>query len=343
MSKSDLPHEYKKQEQSRQHQTGRASLAAQTLRIHDQGGYWLNGECVVSEPMMRYSVDSTVLYPASAMRAESRADRLGRDPCKTIIEVTEETTIQAGSRLHAELGAKAGRALCLLNFASAKNPGGGFEGGSIAQEESLALSSGLYACLSTHMSDFYTSHRKNPDDGLYSHAMLYSPRVPFFRDDSGEFCAMWCAGVVTSPAPNAGVARKKRSDKDIVETLRERCGRVLAVAAEQGHTHLVLGAFGCGVFRNDASHVAAAFDYWLNGKYSNIFERVVFAIPFDQKNFPVFSVFFGDGSSSITAKKLERPQTVMEETKETKKGHASKKAKSRKDLHRRKHEPMSDD
>ena len=60
--------------------------------------------------------------------------------------VTPETTLGAVQRLAEEKGTT-GDNLALLNFASARNPGGGFLGGSNAQEESLARCSALYACL----------------------------------------------------------------------------------------------------------------------------------------------------------------------------------------------------
>merc|ERR1712070_269209 len=213
----------------------------------------------------------------------------------------------AGERLYAEVGAKGGGSLCLLNFASAKNPGGGFLGGSLAQEEALAMTSGLYACQLPHEASFYQPHRDDPSNGLYSHAMLYSPRVPFFREDSGELCAPWYAGVITSPAPNAGVASSKNvSKKQIVETLHERCGRILSVAQEQRHTHLVLGAFGCGVFKNDPAKVATAFDYWLSGQFRRSFKKVVFAIPFDQTNHPVFVQYFDAAAVTNGSKETMR-------------------------------------
>jgi uncharacterized protein (TIGR02452 family) len=63
-----------------------------------------------------------------------------REPC---IEVVNETTLQGIAALHEEGAERIGA----LNFASAKNPGGGFLNGSEAREESLARSSALYASL----------------------------------------------------------------------------------------------------------------------------------------------------------------------------------------------------
>jgi uncharacterized protein (TIGR02452 family) len=60
--------------------------------------------------------------------------------------------------------------------------------------------------------------------------------------------------------------------------LHERAERVLAVAAHHGARQLVLGAWGCGVFRNDPAEVAGAFHAHLTGAFSSAFERVVFAV-----------------------------------------------------------------
>ncbi|WP_346742766.1 TIGR02452 family protein [Spongiactinospora sp. TRM90649] len=66
----------------------------------------------------------------------------------------------------------------------------------------------------------------------------------------------------------------------IKTALRERAGRVLAVAAHHGARRLVLGAWGCGVFRNDPREVAEAFHGHLTGGggFGGGFERVVFAV-----------------------------------------------------------------
>mmetsp|Transcript_108677 Transcript_108677/g.316172 ORF Transcript_108677/g.316172 Transcript_108677/m.316172 type:complete len:436 (-) Transcript_108677:545-1852(-) len=59
-----------------------------------------------------------------------------------------------------------------------------------------------------------------------------------------------------------------------------RMRRVLAIAATHGHTHLVLGAWGCGVFKGDDRFVASTWMELLvpGGEFGGVFERVVFAI-----------------------------------------------------------------
>jgi len=241
------------------------------------------GQRVVLKPFLQYAISNTTLHPATEPLLLPRVLRT----LPGLIEVTQETTLEAGQRLHNELGAEvATSALCILNFASARNPGGGFQNGSQAQEESLARSSGLFACLEAHHDDFYMPHRKDPQDGLYSHAMLHSPNVPFFREDRGSFCPLWCASVITSPAPNAGLAAPKQGQAVVDNIMEERCYHILRLARDRGHTDLVLGAFGCGVFGNDPKHVAACFCNLLcdSGEFAGHFRRIVFAIPGHQDN-----------------------------------------------------------
>src|SRR5262249_31356994 len=139
-----------------------------------------------------------------------------------------------------------------LNFASAKNPGGGFLSGAKAQEEDLARCSALYTSQITQRA-YYDANRAH-GSMLYTDHIIYSPDVPFFRDARLELLeAPFLLSIITAPAPNAGEAsRHGRGEADKVRrTLEARAGKVLAVAAAHGHTCLVLGAWGCGVFRNE--------------------------------------------------------------------------------------------
>ncbi|CAM2011241.1 TIGR02452 family protein [Acanthopleuribacter pedis] len=196
---------------------------------------------------------------------------------QTHIEVTKESTQAAAYRLATQPSAKAVGA---LNFASARNPGGGFIRGAKAQEEDVARCSGLYPTL-LRCPEYYTYNRDRKTL-LYSDHMIYSPRVPFFRIKSRSFCdRLYFASVITAPAPNAGQVRKHaETDEATIESVfRRRVGKVLALAESEGLTHLVLGAWGCGVFANDPIMVADAFAAWLDHpRFKNVFAHITFAI-----------------------------------------------------------------
>ena len=93
-------------------------------------------------------------------------------------------TVMAASSLEAAGQYITSGKTAVLNFASAKNPGGGFLGGSQAQEESLARSSALYGSLMTAW-DYYEINRKSPN-ALYTDHIIYSPDVVVFRNDAGD-------------------------------------------------------------------------------------------------------------------------------------------------------------
>jgi uncharacterized protein (TIGR02452 family) len=187
----------------------------------------------------------------------------------------------------------------VLNFASAKHPGGGFLGGAKAQEESLARSSGLYPSL-LRCPDFYTFHRYL-DTCLYSDWMIFSPYCPVLRTDSGTWLeAPFMVSFITSPAPNAGAieANEPENLTKIPATLRERNSKLLALAVHHQCDALVLGAWGCGVFRNDPQIVASIFWEHLGptGQYWGRFKKVQFSVldgSKEQNIYAAFAKYFG--------------------------------------------------
>jgi uncharacterized protein (TIGR02452 family) len=178
----------------------------------------------------------------------------------------------------------------VLNFASAKKPGGGFLRGARAQEESIARSSTLYPTLKTDTAQqFYTLHKRDPQGGYYSHAMIYSPGVLLLRDDRGGWTAPTEVDILTSPAVNAGVARKtlysmlapNSVEGRIETTMRERMARILFLFEQQAVQDVVLGSFGTGVFKNDVGMVARIWADLLavnDARFKCSFDRVIFAI-----------------------------------------------------------------
>lgn len=233
----------------------RASLAEQTLRIVEDRGYAnASGIRVDLGEAIANCLDATRLHAAEdiARFREEQRTQSGAGP-DAVMDVVNETTLAGLAALLKEDDSP----VAVLNFASAKHPGGGFLGGSQAQEESLARSSALYASL-LRAEAFYQRHRAS-SSLLYSDAMILSPDCPVFRDDAGALLdAPRIAGFITSAAPNAGAIAINRPDELplIEETFIGRAEGVLALAAAHGYRRLVLGAWGCGVFRNDPMMVA---------------------------------------------------------------------------------------
>lgn len=256
----------------------RKTIANETLDIIECGEYVLpNATCVRIGDAVDACVAGTRLFtPEELSELASR----GVEPIvgRTRYSVRNETTLQAAARLAAEQDPA--DVLC-LNFASAKNPGGGFLGGSQAQEESLARSSALYASL-TAAPGYYDVNRACGTP-FYTDHMILSPGVPVFRDDRGDLLdAPYEVSFLTAPAVNAGAVKKNEPHRssEIPLLMRRRIEMVLALAASEGYRHLVLGAWGCGVFRNDPAMVAGLFAEQLlgDGRYARSFERVAFAV-----------------------------------------------------------------
>jgi uncharacterized protein (TIGR02452 family) len=252
----------------------RAAMAQETLGILREGRYTTpSGGVVEIAADQRAAVEGSLLYRPEDFPAPVPGCPRETVPA-TVVEVTGETTLQAARRV-------AGVAPVCLNFASARNPGGGFLGGSQAQEESLARSSGLYPCLE-RLPAMY-EHNRQERTLLYSDHMIYSPRVPVFRGDGGELLEEpFLASFITAPAVNAGAVRVNQPESEplIRPTMAARLDRVLWVAARHGHRALVLGAWGCGVFGNEPRMVAGLFAEALGpgGPFARCFGHVVYAV-----------------------------------------------------------------
>jgi uncharacterized protein (TIGR02452 family) len=262
-------------------QSRRIEIAKDTLEILEKGFYNNSqGEKVDITGIQKNAVDNTRLFKPEELE-ELLNNTKKENSFQTQYEVTNETTLDAARRLVTE-GVQ--DVMC-LNFASAKNPGGGFLGGALAQEECIARASGLYPCLLTAM-EYYTYHR-NLGTCLYSDHMIYSPAVPIIKDEGGqELDQPVCVTIITSPAVNAGVIMRDeggRTDK-IAPVMRVRIEKLLALCLNKKHTTLVLGAWGCGVFRNNPEEISQLFQEALTGKFANQFQRVVFAVKTDKES-----------------------------------------------------------
>lgn len=84
----------------------------------------------------------------------------------------------------------------------------------------------------------------------------------------------WLCSFLTCAAPNAPAVGMQESARLLAARIR----RVLAIAQAYGYEELVLGAWGCGAFCNDARQTAVDFREALEGEFAGAFREVVFAI-----------------------------------------------------------------
>ena len=202
--------------------------------------------------------------------------------------------------------------VCVLNFASASNPGGGVEKGASAQEECLCRTATLYFSLNTkEMWDgFYGPHRRmrNP---IHNDDIIYTPDVVVLKTDTDKPVRRkeeeWFkVDVISCAAPNLrnmpsnsynsgdGDVPARPTDDELYQIQFRRFKRILEVAAAMKEEVLILGAFGCGAFENNPSVVAkAAKDaVELYKKNFEIIEFAVFCTPDRKENYEAFRKAF---------------------------------------------------
>lgn len=171
-----------------------------------------------------------------------------------------------------------------LNFASYKEPGGRFIDGSRAQEECLCAESNLYNILRQFPEYYEWNKEGHLNRAQYLNRALYTPHVLFDRPNLGEDERYILCDIITCAAPNITPARKygwNVSEVENSQTLDSRIKFVLSIAAEQNVDTLILGAYGCGVFGQDATEVAKIFVKYLKNEFKGQFQTVIFAIPQD--------------------------------------------------------------
>ena len=191
--------------------------------------------------------------------------------------------------------AYAGKKVCVLNFASATNPGGGVIKGSSAQEEAICRCSTLYPNLKAERvwEKFYAPHRRARDP-LHNDDCIYTPGVVVFKSDVDYPQLLpeekwYPVNVLTCAAPNlrerpsnemnAGDvdAAAHISREDLQALHEKRMRRVLEIAWAKGNEVVILGAFGCGAFRNPPAVVAQAMKTVVQ-EYRMRFETIEFAV-----------------------------------------------------------------
>ena len=192
--------------------------------------------------------------------------------------------------------------ILVLNLANATHPGGGVRNGATAQEEDLCRKSSLLISLEGPQAAPYYEYNRALNTHMGSDAVVIHPQVEIIKDERGNLLEdTVIVAVMTCAAPNLIYGKEGMSQAELADykkLMYTRITGMLKVAAHLGYRRLVLGAFGCGAFHNDARIVSDLFyqalkEFDYDGmKENDCFRRIDFAVmdhSEDQYNYNEFS------------------------------------------------------
>jgi len=288
-----------------------------TLAVCGQGFYLVHGRRVSLKLSPKEMRAARVFLPdeIAALKSGAALSPLpAGGQCTHGCENTDSFSL-AGKRCR-ELGglpaAEAAREVLVLNLANPVHPGGGVRRGARAQEEDLCRKSTLLLSLEGAEAAEYYRYNRALQTNMGSDAVVVTPRVEIFRDESGGLLdETVVTAVMTCAAPMICEGLEGLTDAQYQALVYRRICGMLRCAAFLGYRYLVLGAFGCGAFGNDARTISDLFyralkEFSFGGmREDDLFRRVEFAVlsrGSEQYNFREFHRNFGDGNFNRAAR-----------------------------------------
>lgn len=198
---------------------------------------------------------------------------------KTKFFVVNEDCLDLAQRLYEKKPA-------VLNMASRRQPGGGVLSGSGAQEESIFRRTDIFKYLyqfSEIGAQFGIKQRPEQYPLDRNFGGIYTPGVQVFRKGEKDGYELTWPSFVDFISV-AGMNRPELKDSEhvadyLVEPIKNKMRTILRIALLHDHTCLVLGALGCGAFRNPPRHVARMFhEVFEEPEFKGRFTEVYFAI-----------------------------------------------------------------
>ena len=177
--------------------------------------------------------------------------------------------IVSGKRSFEAAKEYSGKKVAVLNYANNVSIGGApFRAG--AQEESLCRCSTLLPCLQAMEEPFYKKHRrqarKKEINYMGNDDLIYTPEVVVFKSDLRtdpvypqmlDRDEWYKVNVITCAAPVMARVSTRPDNYEMV--IRSRIKKILDVAAKEKNEVVILGAWGCGAFRNPIKIVSRVF------------------------------------------------------------------------------------
>ena len=255
----------------------RAKEFRNTVEIVNQGHYVTESGSEYVFPNDADMMRCTVFYDHEIPMIEKA--KCGE---QTIVEVQNIDCLYAGVQLKEQ-----GYNPAVLNMASRRNPGGGVTTGAGAQEETLFRRTNLFRSLylfAPYAGQYgiKRSHYQYPLDRNFGG--VYTPDAIYFRESEQKGYALLEKPVSLSFITVAGMNRPDLTDDGFiapyhVEPIKNKIRTIFRIGLVHGHDSLVLGALGCGAFRNPPRHVARLFHEMMDEpEFKDKYRCIVFAI-----------------------------------------------------------------
>ncbi|MCD7868304.1 MAG: TIGR02452 family protein [Clostridiales bacterium] len=300
-----------------------------TLGILEKGSFEKDGQEVKlrcsSEQMQKIQVflpediDALRTEAASASEIVLAADDEGSDENRTRTTAgcafsceNVDALVLAQRRYHKlKENKESDPRVLVLNLASSTHPGGQTRKGASAQEEDLCRRTSLLVSLESDEAKKYYDYNNARKTHMGSDGVMISPCVEVIKDASSETLSdPFPISVMSCAAPMIRLGLEGMSQQEYEIMLYRRIQGMLLVAASQNYRHLILGAFGCGVFGNDAAVVSDLFYHVIQkltfcGKGSGqLFDSIDFAVlcrPGKDYNYREFCRNFAQKEDSCVA------------------------------------------
>lgn len=254
----------------------RAEVFAHTVSVVRTGSYRTEIGQTINFPSDDEMVRSTKFYSKSFIIQERS--------CRYNTEVRVENS---DCLIIAKELKEQGYKVAVLNMASRQNPGGGVYGGAGAQEENLFRRSNLFRSMFQFAS--YASQyglKKSP----YQYPLdrnfggVFTSNAIVFRDLEQKGYALLDTPYEMSFISVAGMNRPEINNEgmivdELVEPIKNKMRTIFRIGLDNGFEALVLGALGCGAFRNPPRHIARLFHEVMDEpEFKGMYKLIVFAI-----------------------------------------------------------------
>lgn len=280
------------------------TMLQDSLSILEKGSYQLDGRTIPLKLARKGQEAVAVFLPEDIQRICQKKDFqhvhvMGR--CGYGCENADSFSLarKRTEQFSYDLKQKGAKPVLVLNFANPVNPGGGVRRGAKAQEEDLCRKSSLLVSLESAKASAYYAYNRALDTYMGSDAVMIHPLVEIIKDETGALLRdSVIVAVMTCAAPMLRYGMEGMTQEQYEELMYRRITGMLKVAAYLGYQHLILGAFGCGAFQNDAKVVSDIFykalkEFDFDGmKEKDMFRSIDFAVmdhSEDQYNFKEFS------------------------------------------------------